>query len=165
METEKAVTEIRYLNKESQDLTEMDWARFCAANDVPTEISTRVQGMLNTTRTVAGHTINIGKIIIAKIIEFVKANPNLSIGVALGAAVGALIAVIPFIGPMLAPLTIAIGAFVGGAFGAYLDKAARNEAGSKDTIGNIVEGAIEMAKKFFSLISDVFNALKTYMQG
>ena len=163
MELEKAVTEIRYIDNEAKELTELDWARFCAVNNIPTEIATRVQDLMKVVKNVAGHTINIGRIVVMKIIQFVENNPRLIIGMAIGAVVLSLISLIPFIGPMLAPLAMAIGVFVGGAFGAYLDKVANGKAVSDSSIGSIAEGAIEAAKNFLELFIDIIKSIKLYL--
>lgn len=88
---------------------------------IPPEIMTRLESVWGMTRTIAGEVVAIGKIVVVKIFEFLKANPNLTIGIALGAAVGALIAGIPFLGAMLAPLSTVLSMTYGAAVGATID--------------------------------------------
>jgi hypothetical protein len=85
--------------------------------------------------------IEVGKIIVIKIIEFLKANPKLAASLAIGAAVYLLAHAIPFIGPLLAPLLAAAAAIY--AFG---------------TLSSL-DDVIKMAKEFFALLVSVFNAV------
>ena len=77
--------------------------------NIPTEIVTRLKELWEATKTLAGEVIRIGKIIVHKIIDFVRANPNLTVGLALGAAVSSLVGMVPFIGASIQPLATAIG--------------------------------------------------------
>jgi hypothetical protein len=163
MNTSNAISQVRLFDRDSNEISEQVWNRFSSNSGIPASISTRVQELLVITRKIGGHVINIGRILIAKIIEFVRSNPNMVIGVAIGAAVGALINVIPFFGPLLAPLAMAIGAFIGGAFGTYLDKKARGGVATTDSLGAIIEGTIEAAKVFLSFAIEVFSALRVYL--
>jgi hypothetical protein len=85
--------------------------------------------------------IEVGKIIVMKIIEFLKANPKLAASLAIGAAVYLLAHAIPFIGPLLAPLLAAAAAMY--------------------TFGTLssLDDVIKLAKEFFSFMVDIFNAV------
>ncbi|MNR40060.1 hypothetical protein D3C85_1583190 [compost metagenome] len=115
---------------------------------------TRLQGLWNLTKEIAGEVVAIGKIVVRKIFEFLKANPNLSIGIALGAAVGALISGIPFIGPLLAPLSAGLSMLYGAAVGSTLDQGVQ----SNDPF----VAATLLARKFFELIQSIFLSIKEY---
>ena len=54
-------------------------------NGLPFEFSTRLEDLWDTTIEIGKDTINVGKIIIYHIIEFVKKNPNMAIGICIGA--------------------------------------------------------------------------------
>lgn len=122
---------------------------------LPHEISIRLHELATYTKKAGNKVLLIGKILLIKIIEFVKAHPNLAIGVAVGAAVGILANSIPFIGPLLAPLATALGIPIGAIAGHRLD---RGKEVSDGIIG-IVQDIIEIAKEFFQLLIDVFNTI------
>ena len=138
------------------------WLNDCG---LPHEVMIRLHELASYTKKAGNKVLAVGKIVLLKIIEFVKAHPNLvigaGIGTALGAAVASLITSIPFLGPLLAPLAAALGLTIT-AFGAItrhrLDKRAQGKEVSGGIIG-IAEDIIEIARVFFQLLIDVFNAV------
>jgi len=126
-------------------------------NDIglPHEVSIRLHELATYTKKAANKVLLIGKILVIKIIEFVKAHPHLAIGVAVGVAVEILANSIPFVGPLLAPLATALGIPIGAIAGHRLD---RGKEVSDGIIG-IVQEIIEIAKDFFQLLIDVFNTI------
>ncbi|MNT27814.1 hypothetical protein D3C72_1634580 [compost metagenome] len=151
---EQGVFELTLLNAElSRDQFD-DFVVMGVSRGIPVEIMTRLQGMWNLTKEIAGEVVAIGKIVVRKIFEFLKANPNLSIGIALGAAVGALISGIPFIGPLLAPLSAGLSMLYGAAVGSTLDQGVQ----SNDPF----VAATLLARKFFELIQSIFLSIKEY---
>lgn len=115
---------------------------------------TRLKELWDQTKIIGGELVAIGKIIIQKIFEFLKANPKLAIGLALGVAVAHLIAAIPLIGPFLAPLSILLAALYGAGVGAAMQKG--------DYSGSPITAAIELTAKFFELLQAVFNGISQY---
>jgi hypothetical protein len=151
---EQGVFELTLLNAElSRDQFD-DFVVMGVSRGIPVEIMTRLQGLWNLTKEIAGEVVAIGKIVVRKIFEFLKANPNLSIGIALGAAVGALISGIPFIGPLLAPLSAGLSMLYGAAVGSTLDQGVQ----SNDPF----VAATLLARKFFELIQSIFLSIKEY---
>lgn len=127
--------------------------------NLPQELVTAFNDIsMKTAKTIAGKTIEIGKIVIDKIIDFVKENPNMAIGVLIGAVIGALTSLIPFIGPIIAPLAAIVGAGIGGYVGHRMDKKAAGENVSNGLVG-VTEDLITIAKKFFALFKDIFDAV------
>ena len=122
---------------------------------LPHEVSIRLHELATYTKKAANKVLLIGKILLIKIIEFVKAHPNLAIGAAVGVVVGILANSIPFVGPLLAPLATALGIPIGAIAGHRLD---RGKEVSDGIIG-IVQEIIEIAKDFFQLLIDVFNTI------
>lgn len=59
---------------------------------LPEEVISRLHELVTFTKKVAGKVFAVGKIVVLKILEFVKAHPFLVVGVGIGAAVGAAIA-------------------------------------------------------------------------
>ena len=125
---------------------------------LPHEVTIRLHELATCTRKVGNKVFAIGKIILIKIIEFVKAHPYLATGVAVGAAVGFLVSAIPFIGPILAPLATALGIVIFGIAGHRLDKRAQGKEVNGGIFG-VAEDIIEIAAAFFKLLADVFNTI------
>ena len=123
---------------------------------LPEEVVSRLHELVTFTKKVAGKVFAVGKIVLLKILEFVKAHPFLVVGVGIGAAVGAaiagLITSIPFLGQLLAPLAAALGIAItvtGGIVGHNLDK----------RFQGVGEDIVEIAQHFFTLLTDVFNII------
>ncbi|WP_066426932.1 hypothetical protein [Anabaena sp. 4-3] len=123
---------------------------------LPPEVISRLHEMLSFTKKIAGKVFAVGKIILIKILEFVKAHPFLVAGAGIGAVVGAaiasLITSIPFIGQLLAPIAALLGVTitgVGAVVGHRLDK----------QFQGVGEDIFEIAQQFFALLSSVFNTI------
>ena len=159
MVKEKAQLKILSLNAEMMAVDKIDMITDFVNRGLPQVIVNRLNDLWDFTKDIAGEVISIGKIILTKIWEFVKENTNMSIGIVIGVAIGSLVNLIPFLGPLLSPIAIIIGAIVGGTKGEKLDRLARGEVVSDNE--GVIDSLIIMAKKFFHLISDIFNTLKT----
>lgn len=151
---EQGLFELTLLNAEMSREQFDDFIVMGLNRAIPAEIITRLQSLWEFTKEIAGEVVAIGKIIVQKIIEFLKANPKLGVGIALGAAVGALIATIPFLGPLLAPLATGLAMLYGAAVGATKDAG----ADSSDTY----ESVLILAKKFFELLQGIMISIKDY---
>jgi hypothetical protein len=161
MSPAKAKLQLALLNSSAANLEKRDFiVRFTNAG-LPQEIVVRLDEWWDTTKIVAGEIINIGRIVIQKIWEFVAANPNMLIGAAVGAAIGALVGLVPFIGPMLAPAGMTIGAVLGGIWGFESDRENRGEIIKRGPIG-VAENLVGMAQEFFKLFAGILIALKEY---
>lgn len=132
---------------------------------LPNEVTIRLHQLLGYTKKIASKVYSIGKIIIIKIIEFVKAHPSLvmgaGIGAAIGAAVASLIISVPFFGQLLSPLATALGitiTVIGAVAGHRLDRRNQGKEVQSGILG-IAENIIEVANIFFKLVADVFNIL------
>jgi len=152
----EAQLELALLNVKALDLDRLDVFTLFINADIPQEIVFRLEELWDKTKIVGEKIIHIGRIIILEIIRFIEKNPNLAIGVALGAAVGSIVSLIPFLGPALAPLTIALGAAFGGVMGSRLDRAQK----PGHLVEMISQEAIIIARRFFELLANIFNALK-----
>ena len=156
----QANLELAILNAEAQTISSSDFYAWLKDSGLPDEAAIRLKGIAEITAEVGRRVINVGKIILSKIIEFVKAHPNLAIGIAIGAALGALVNAIPWIGPILAPIFTLIGVTFGALAGHRLDKAATGQPQSSGLFA-IGQDAIEIATAFFKLLIDTFDlALK-----
>ncbi|MEG4070688.1 hypothetical protein QUA42_25670 [Microcoleus sp. Pol11C2] len=123
---------------------------------LPKEFISRLHELITFTKKVGGKVFAVGKIVLLKIIEFVKAHPFLVVGAGIGAVIGAaiagLITSIPFLGQVLVPVAAALGITVtvmGAVVGHRLDK----------QFPNVGEDVGEIVQHFFSLFADVFNTV------
>jgi len=155
----KADFTLALLNAEAESVSSSDLYLWLCEQGLPSEVSIRLSDLINVTAKVADRVINIGKIILIKIVEFVKAHPNLAIGIVVGAAIGALVSMIPFLGIYLAPIAMAISASVGAIAGYRLDKIEQGQVVNINNPIAIGQDIIEVAKLFFSLLIDIFNTL------
>ena len=152
----EAKLKLSLLNSNVMELDRGDTIMQLTNMDLPQEIITRINELWEKTKIIGGQVIHVGKVILAEIMKFIKENPHLAVGVAIGAAVGALTSMIPFIGPFLAPLATAITMLIGGIAGYRLDQGKE----PKDGVIGVTQELIMLAKKFFELIGNIFNALQ-----
>jgi len=152
---EEGLFELSLLNAEKQDADFEDVVIEGMRRGIPPEILTRLKDLWETTKNVAGEIVAIGKIIVLAIIDFLKANIKMTVGIALGAAVSSLILAIPFIGPLLAPLAVSLSAAYGGGVGAALEDGLSNPT-SPLTV------AIVLADRFFELLIQILQAVSNY---
>ena len=123
---------------------------------LPHEAAIILHQLISVTRKVGSKVFAIGKIVVRKIIEFLKAHPFLVVGAGIGAAVGVAVATlitsIPLLGQLLAPVAMALGitiTAVGAVVGHRLDKCFKG----------VGEDIFEIAQQFFNLVADVFNVI------
>lgn len=126
---------------------------------LPPEVAIRLKELLAIVKPIGDKVISIGKIIVARLIDFVEKHPNLATGIALGAAVSALIASIPFLGPLLAPIALVLGVAVGAFAGHRLDKAQGGAMSDDVAPFAIAQDVIEIARAFFQLLIDTLAAI------
>lgn len=123
---------------------------------LPNDVACRLHELISFTKKVGNKIFNIGKIVLIKIIDFVKAHPFLVVGMGIGAVIGqavaTLIVSIPFFGQLLAPIAAALGITItltGAVIGHRSDK----------RFSGVGDDLVEIANKFFRLIAEVFNAI------
>lgn len=123
---------------------------------LPSELTMRMHELGKQTKKIGDRVVSIGKIIIIKIIEFIKAHPNLFIGAALGAAIGLLVNSVPFLGPILSPLVTLVAVTFGSVVGHRMDK---GQLGTEVGVVELTENAIEIARDFFQFLVDIFSTV------
>lgn len=116
----------------------------------------RMEHLWDQKRVIDDQVFNVGRVFVIEILNFVRANPNMAIGVAVGASVGALAKLIPYLESLLAPVAVFFGAAAGTALGSQIDRG-RSSNGIVFVVG---EEMIEMAKHFYGLVAAIFNALQ-----
>ena len=152
--------ELEVLNAEAESIPSSDLYAWLRESGLPSEVAIRLTSLVDNVQVIRGRIVSIGKIILIKIIEFCRENPNLSAGVAVGAALGAIVLLVPLLGSFLASIAFALGVTVGAVVGYRMDQAQDGDLGKASTgLGQISEDLIEIAKKFFALFCDVINAV------
>jgi hypothetical protein len=136
---DQALSDLKLLNEKTIKLDFHEYILDGIERNVPTEILTRMEELWDITKAIGGEIIAIGKIIVMKIFDFLKANPKLAAGLAVGAIIYFLSNAIPLIGPILAPILATITAI----YTLY-----------KITSANEMQ---EMIKDFFKLLASIFN--------
>ena len=121
---------------------------------IPPELITRLQDLWGYTKVVAGEIVCVGKILVIKIFDFIKANRHLSIGLAVCAALAVLVAGVPFFGPMLAPLVATVAMIYGAAKGTARD--------SGNGAMGLYDSVHLLAEKFFELLGIIFFSVREY---
>ena len=124
---------------------------------IPPEILTRLKEIWEATEEIAGEIIAIGKIVVMEIINFLRANAAIAVGIAIGAAVSSLLLMIPFIGPLLFPLATLLTTTYGFGVGAAM------QAG--DVSGNPLSAAVALAYKFFDLFIRIMKSVTQYWKS
>lgn len=147
-------------NAEAESIKNSDLYIWLQESGLPSEVAIRMLQLISTSAEVGGRLIHVGKIILIRIIDFVKENSNLVIGVAVGAAIGSLINAVPFLGSILMPISVAFGATVGAIAGHRIDKANQSQSISTGLVGTF-QDVIEIANSFFRLLIDVFKIALT----
>lgn len=151
---EQGLFELTLMNGETKDYDFDSMVVDAINRGLPPEVITRLKELWEKTKVVAGEVVSVGKIIVQQILEFIKSNPKLSIGMAVGAAVAVLISGIPILGPLLAPIAAVVSMVYFAGVGASMDNG--DYSGSFDT------AVIELATKFFELLKSIFNAVMEY---
>ena len=141
---------------EADSVSSVELYAWLVDSGLPHEVAIKLHELIAVSKNVGNKVFAIGKIIVIKIIDFVKAHPFLVVGASIGAAVGSAVATlitsIPFFGQLLAPVALALGitiTAVGAIVGHRLDK----------SFQGVGEDIFEIAKEFFKLVTDVFNTV------
>lgn len=113
--------------------------------------------LFKTTKIVAGELVNIGRIIFAKLFQFLKENPNMALGTILGAILGSFLNMVPLIGSILN----IVATFLGAAIGAYLDYVRQGCEKCDNALEKVIAGASHATKEFFKLLKEIFIALRS----
>ena len=157
-----AELEFALLSAEAGAFTDTDFFHWLRESGLSAEAALRLKVLIEATTVIKGQVVNIGKLIVMKLIEFVNEHKNLAIGVALGAGIGVLIASVPLIGPLLSPIATVIGISIGAFAGHRLDlEVAGTAAVRSGKPIDIGQDLIEIARAFFTLLVDIFNIVLT----
>jgi hypothetical protein len=151
----KATYEVLLLQSEASGLEKIEAMAFLSNQGVPLEVLTRMDSLWEQTAMVVNQVLHIGKIIIMKLIQFIRENPNMLIGLAVGIGLGILSASVPFIGIFIAPVITVVFSVMGILRGHRLDKVMSGEC-----VGDsLIEDAITIIKKFWCFFYEIFNVV------
>ena len=151
----QANLELAILNAEAEYVSSANFYAWLKDLGLPDEVAIRLKSVAEITAEVGKRVINVGKLILMKIIEFVKAHPNMAVGIAIGAAIGVLVNTVPLIGPFLAPIASMLGVAILGLAGHRLDKASTGQL-QKSGLVALGQDVVEVASVFFKLLIDIF---------
>ncbi len=156
MTTAQANLELSLLSAEAEATSSSDLYVWLRESGLPSEAAIRLKNLVDITVDAGGRLISIGKILLLKIIEFVKAHPNLAVGIALGAAIGALVSMIPFLGTFLWPVATVLGVSLCAVVGHREDKLQKGQTNKEESnLITITQDVIEIARAFFQLLIDI----------
>ncbi|MCL1825939.1 MAG: hypothetical protein FWG26_08400 [Betaproteobacteria bacterium] len=91
----RAELEIALLQAEADSMSSSDLYIWLTESGLPSEVAVRFRELIGKVIFVLDITVSIGKIIVIKLIEFVKTHPNMAVGAALGAVISLLVSSIP----------------------------------------------------------------------
>lgn len=155
----QATLELSLWQADAEAMSSSDLYIWLRESGLPPEVAIRLKELGDLTAKVGEKVVNLGKIVLTKLIEFVKAHPNLAAGIALGAAVSVLIASIPFLGPILASIALPLGIVVGAVAGHRLDKGNGHSINGDTGFVSIAQDVIELTRDFFKLFIDTIRAV------
>ncbi|MCG6898162.1 MAG: hypothetical protein LJE60_13810 [Thiocapsa sp.] len=155
MDRDKAVFQAMALQAEAARLDRVETMAYFSITGVPLEVITRLDSLWDKTIEVAETTLDIGKIVLLKLIQFIKANPHAGIGLLIGLALGMLINAVPYVGPIIAPVAAVALTVVSTLSGHRLDTALRGDY----TGDGLIEDLITITKQFWTLIWDIMNSI------
>ncbi|MDR0578426.1 MAG: hypothetical protein LBI87_13075 [Candidatus Accumulibacter sp.] len=158
----QAELELELLEIEAEDIETGDLYASLRALDLPREAAIRLEALSQISRKIGGKILAVGKIIVLKLLEFIRRNPGMAAGMALGAAISALINAVPVLGTLLAPVALTVGVAIGAVAGHRLDKGRYDMSGS---LVNIAQDALEIAKDFFAMLIALFRAVGNELAG
>lgn len=157
MNPANAKLEIMVLEAKANQISPLEYFERIEKLGLPPEVSIRLKSLTEFTAQVGGKVVHLGSIILNKVIEFVRLHPNMAIGALLGAAIGSLVGLIPWLGPLLTPITIPLGMITGAIIGNRMDN---NLDLHNESLIDVSAELISIAKEFFSLFAEIFNAVK-----
>jgi uncharacterized membrane protein len=149
MNRPQAELELILLQAEADATSNADVYIWLRESGLPSEAAIRLTSLMEVTKQVGERVINIGKIVVVKLVEFARKHPNLAVGVAVGVVISLLVSSVPFLGPLLAPIALILGVAVGAIVGHKMDKA--QEINVDPNLG-IAQEIIEIAREFFRLL-------------
>ena len=142
--------------KESNGLVEKIISGLNLDASTAAEFRRKMKSLLETTKIIGGKLVYIGRIVCAKLWDFICENPNMALGTLIGAIFGLFLSAVPLIGGILALLSTYLGATIG----SYLDQLQKGGTEVDGTLSKVLVGTTNATKEFFKLIGEILAALK-----
>ena len=139
--SDHAMLEMTLLSAETTDTSFEDVVVESVSKGIPLEILTRLKDLWEKKQVIGDEIIYVGKIVVLKIVEFLKSHPKLTASLAISAAVYYLSHAIPYLGPVLAPVLAAIAGLASLVLTSSFDE------------------CVQMARDFFATLVSIFNAV------
>ena len=159
----QASLELALWQADADAMSSSDLYIWLRESGLPSEVAIRMKELVNLTAKIGEKTVKLGKIILAKIIEFIKRHQNLAVGMALGAAISSLVSAIPFFGPFLVPIALPLGIMVGAIAGHRTDQANGSRISGDTSLVAVAQDIIEIARDFFESFVDIIHAVADEM--
>lgn len=148
-------------NAEVEGFSSSDFYIWLQNMGLPESVVTRLHDLVSKTMRIGKKLVSIGKVLLFKIISFVKENPCFVAGAGIGAVVGAaiysMICSLPYgVGAFLEPIAkfLGLGIFAAGSsVGHSVDREIRN----------ISEKLADAARNFFHLMAEVLRSISNQM--
>lgn len=155
----QATFELELLSAEAESLSPSDLYAWLRELGLPSEVAIRLTDFVDYMKSIGGKVVRIGRIVIQKLMEFVRAHPNLASGVAVAVALTALVNSIPFLGPVLSPIIAMLSIPVAAIVGNRLDKQSSNSTNEQPEIQGLITELIEVARIFFEFLALIFKTI------
>ncbi len=146
----QASLELALWQADAEAMNSSDFYIWLRESGLPAEVAIRMKELISLTAKIGAKIVQLGKILLIKIIEFIKAHKHVAIGIALGAAISSLVAAIPVFGPFLMPIALPLGIVIGAVAGHRADKSTSGSAYNDSGLVSIAQDAIEIAYDFFA---------------
>lgn len=159
MDKNLAQIELLAMHGKAEKLDNTDRFTFLLNAGIPKEIITRLEELLEVSIKIGSTIVNFGKIIIMKLIEFIKENPHLTIGMILGVYFGTVmeLPVMEYIPDMAIELLNAISfyalLFIGAIAGVMKDTSI--DQGIPNDSKNMIQGVLATAGDLIGVIKIV----------
>lgn len=159
MSRAQASLELAIWQADAEAMSSSDLYIWLRESGLPSEVAIRMKELVNLTARIGAKTVQLGRVLLAKIIEFIKKHKNLATGVALGAAISSLVSAIPLFGPLLTPIVLPLGMAIGAIAGHRVDKATSGVFNDDTTFVSIAQDVIEIAREFFEAFIATIRAM------
>lgn len=150
----------KYMAESDVQMLAIKWARKLRIPErFHQDFALVVLTIYNTTIKVKNEVVAFGRILINKLIEFIKENKEVIIGAFVGFIFGIALTFIPLIGPIIA----GFAPFLGAAY-AQAQKMIKNGEinASESALGQLFKGATEIVLKFYNLVEDIISEYNAY---
>lgn len=116
MQDDRLYIELCLPEAEADSKNPSEWLEWLRAKGVPDTVIFRLARLTRRLIRIGKRVIQAGRIILAKLCDFIEVQPGLAIGAALGTALDFVTAHVPLIGHMLTPTLVVVGTWFDAAY-------------------------------------------------